>query len=344
MNKIKASLLALCLAVSMSVTAYAAENNAQPADVQQIQKAVTEFNSNKTEQGITTISKLIKEQPNHAQALFQRGKMYLVANQEAKAKADFDKVIDVEQDKALANYLVGEFYAEAGKLDLAMEYVNTAIGADAKFAPAYFVRSIVKQANQDATALADMNKVIELEPKYTQAYLARASMYLRANQPAQAEKDLNSAVSMVENKAQINYLVAQIYFGAQNMDKAIAHATSSINATASAPAYAMRANAYSSQKQYDKAVADLDKAIEMAPNAADLYMIRGVAQANLTKLDLALVDTNKAIELAPNLAMAYVNRGMINLGLNKQTDAKADFKKAISLNAKLAELVPAEFK
>lgn len=344
MKRIKASLLALCLAVSMSVTAYAAENNAQSAEAQQIQKAVTEFNSNKTEQGIATISKLIKEQPQNTLALFERGKMYLVSNQDAKAEADFVKLIELEKDKAFANYLVGDFYAQAGKFDKAMEYIDTAIRTDAKLAQAYFVRAIVKEAKNEAGVVEDLSQAIAAEPKYIEAYLARAGAYLRNNQLPQAEQDLNKAISLAENKAQINYVVAQMYLGAQNIEKAIAAADASINAQASAQAYALRANAYSAQKQYASAVADLDKAIEMAPKAAELYMIRGVANANLGNLNQALTDTNKAIELAPNLAMAYLNRGMIDLSLNKQTDAKADFKKAVSLNPKLAELVPAEFK
>lgn len=340
--------MALCLAVSLSLTASAAENTTPqttpPPDLQQLQKAVNEFQNNKPDQAFNTIGKLIKEQPKHVVAIFERGKMYLISGQEAKAKADFDKVVELEQDKALAHYLVGDFYAQVGKLDQAMEHINQSISMDAKMAQAYFVRALIKQSQNDSTALSDLDKAIDAEPKYVEAYLARATVYLREQNAAAAEQDLNKAINLVENKAQINLLVAQIYLQAQNFDKAIAYATASIESNASAVAYSLRANAYSGLKQFDKAIADFDKAIQLSPDIAAIYMERGVAYANMGDFTKAMADTNKAIELAPNLGMAYINRGMINLGLDKQTEARADFKKAISINANLAQLVPAEFK
>ena len=333
--------MAICLALSLSMVTYAAELT---ADEQQMQKAVTEFNNNKPEAAIATISKLIKEQPQHAAAIFERGKMYLITGQEAKAKADFDKVLSLEKDKALVNYLVGDFYAQAGKLDQGLEYINAAIAADPKIAQAYLTRAIIKQAKKETGVIEDLNKAIELEPKYADAYLNRASWYFNENNVAAAEKDLNTAVGLVENKAQINYLVAQIYARAQNVEKVIAHTTASINANASAAAYVLRANAYASQKQFAQSIADFTKAIELNPQVPAIYMERGVAYANSGDFANAMADLDKTIKLAPNLGMAYVNRGMVELAMNKQTEAKADFKKAISINAELAQIVPAEYK
>lgn len=341
MKRILTIFMALCLALSLSIVAYAAE---VPADTQQIQKAVTEFNNNKPEAAIATISKLIKEQPQHSVAIFERAKMYLISGQDDKAKADFDKVLDLEKDKALANYLVGDFYAQAGKLDQGLAYINTAINIDPKIAQAYFTRALIKQAKKEAGAIVDLNKAIEIEPRYAEAYLTRATLYFGENNAAAAEQDLNQAVNIVENKAQINYLVAQVYARSTNVDKVIAHATTSINTTPSVAAYVLRANAYASQKQFPQAIADFDKAIEMNPKAPAIYMERGVAYANSGDFNKAIMDMDQAIKLAPNLGMAYVNRGMIQLALNKQTEAKADFKKAIAINAELAQLVPAEYK
>ncbi len=60
---------------------------------------------------------------------------------------------------------------------------------------------------------------------------------------------------------------------------------------------------------YDKAISDYSKAIEINPRFAMAYANRGGAYLNKGLYDQAISDSNKAIELNPKLAMAYNNRG-----------------------------------
>jgi tetratricopeptide (TPR) repeat protein len=66
-------------------------------------------------------------------------------------------------------------------------------------------------------------------------------------------------------------------------------------------------------KEYDKAIADFDKAIELAPNDAENWLARGVVYYNRRSCaednDKAKEDFTRAIELAPENAEAYLNRG-----------------------------------
>jgi tetratricopeptide (TPR) repeat protein len=70
-----------------------------------------------------------------------------------------------------------------------------------------------------------------------------------------------------------------------------------------------RAFAYSDLHQYDKAVADYSKAIELDAGKARIWTNRGHAYIDLHQPDKALADFNKAIELDPKLAAAWSNRG-----------------------------------
>ena len=61
-------------------------------------------------------------------------------------------------------------------------------------------------------------------------------------------------------------------------------------------------------KQYDNAIADLSKALEINSGDYAAYNERGIAYAEKDQYDLALSDFNKAIEINPNFGNAHYNR------------------------------------
>jgi tetratricopeptide (TPR) repeat protein len=76
-----------------------------------------------------------------------------------------------------------------------------------------------------------------------------------------------------------------------------------------------RGNARVSQNKLADAIADYNKAAELAPNATDPYLNRGTAFEGLGKWKEAIADYNHVLELDPKDAMAYNNRGNAEAGL-----------------------------
>jgi tetratricopeptide (TPR) repeat protein len=70
--------------------------------------------------------------------------------------------------------------------------------------------------------------------------------------------------------------------------------------------------------------------------AADGYNNRGISQRALKQFDLAISDYSKAIELFPKNARYYVNRGNVSNDLDKSDDALADYKRAIAVDPSFA--------
>lgn len=97
-----------------------------------------------------------------------------------------------------------------------------------------------------------------------------------------------------------------------------------------------RGIAYGNKGEYDKAIADHNKAIELAPRYAKAYNNRGVDYAD-KDYERALADYNKALDLDPKYAMAYVNRG--NIYRKKKGDYErtiAEYNKALEVDPKFA--------
>ena len=100
--------------------------------------------------------------------------------------------------------------------------------------------------------------------------------------------------------------------------------------------YFNRGLKHQNQNEYEKAIADYNKAIELNPNYVYAYGNRGISYKNLGKYELAIADYNKAIELNPKYGNAYNNRGVSYQNLEKYELAIADYNKAIELNPKHA--------
>lgn len=99
-----------------------------------------------------------------------------------------------------------------------------------------------------------------------------------------------------------------------------------------ANAYLNRGNAYGNLGQYDQAIKNYDKAIELNPNDANAYVGRSNAYYHLGQKERAIQDSNKVIELDPNNDMAYNNRGWGYFELGQYDQAIQYFDKALELN------------
>jgi len=88
---------------------------------------------------------------------------------------------------------------------------------------------------------------------------------------------------------------------------------------------------------YEKAISDYSKAIDLEPYESLSYFNRGLCYEMLGKYSEAIRDFNKAIEINPNRVSAYAARGSVYAKLGKNNEAIRDFNKAIELNPKDAE-------
>ena len=62
-------------------------------------------------------------------------------------------------------------------------------------------------------------------------------------------------------------------------------------------------------RNFNLAIGEYDKAIELKPDYAQAYGVRGIAYSEKGDLDAAIKDYRKAIEMNPGDANAYGNLG-----------------------------------
>jgi tetratricopeptide (TPR) repeat protein len=101
--------------------------------------------------------------------------------------------------------------------------------------------------------------------------------------------------------------------------------------------YLNRGNAYSGKGQYDQAISDCTKALEINPRYAKAYNNRGIAYEMKGQYDQAISDYTKALEINPRAAETYYNRGNAYYKKGQYDRAISDFNKALEINPKYAE-------
>ncbi len=96
-----------------------------------------------------------------------------------------------------------------------------------------------------------------------------------------------------------------------------------------------RASAYYRNKEYIKAIEDLNQALMLNSKYADALDLRGQCLKELGRNQEAISDFTKAIEINPTLVNAYLNRGVSYYNLGKHQDALNDCNTAIKLKPNL---------
>jgi tetratricopeptide (TPR) repeat protein len=90
-------------------------------------------------------------------------------------------------------------------------------------------------------------------------------------------------------------------------------------------------NARYARGDYDGAIADYDRAIQLEPDSYVAYVTRGIAKRAKADYDGALADYNKAIQLKPGFYTAYVTRGAVKRAMEDYDGSIADYDMAIQL-------------
>ena len=122
-----------------------------------------------------------------------------------------------------------------------------------------------------------------------------------------------------------------------NNDKAIADLDKAIELNPKdAFAYTNRGRAWNNKGNHDKAIADYNEAIKLDLKHAAAYSGRGIAWNDKGNNDKAIADYNEVIRLEPKGALAYYNRGNAWKDKSDFDKAISDYNEAIRLNPKLA--------
>ncbi len=174
-------------------------------------------------------------------------------------------------------------------------------------------------------------------------YMPELGAEVRGQVQMAAMAQLESFALQTRLSAEIAYLslftVGMARYAAEDWDGAVICFSDALSQTAERVStldqsivYFCRGNAYYRKGDYDRAIADYTRAIQLKPNDAEAYYNRGNAYADKGDYDRAIADYERAIQLKPDLAEAYYNRGIAYKMRGEKEKAIADFKRFLELS------------
>ena len=221
-------------------------------------------------------------------------------------------------------------------LDGAIEDFNKAIDLDASNkAYAYYDRGLIKyhKLNDSHGALADYNKAIELNPTEADFYCSKASLLsnYEAIECLNRAIELNPASAMIYFRRALREIDLEDYKGGiKDLDTYIE--INPIDAEVSlSDAYSLRASMKTFQNDFNSALQDHNKAIELDPTYTKSFFDRGVLKDTLKDYDGAINDFTKMIEVDSTDATSYYYRGMAKIKKGQIEEGDIDIKKAKEL-------------
>ena len=117
-------------------------------------------------------------------------------------------------------------------------------------------------------------------------------------------------------------------------DRAIADYDQALKLAPSAEGYFNRGNAHLAKRDYDRAIDDYNQSIKLKSDFAAAFDNRCWARAVLGVLKPALADCNQALRLMPKNAATLGSRAFVFLKMSRFDAAVSDYDAALQINPK----------
>ncbi len=174
-------------------------------------------------------------------------------------------IIEKKSDAPLVYYNRGLAFYKSGRLDLALEDINTAIA---------------------------------LNPSSFEAYSTRGQIFDKTGRLDRAISDYDMAIALDQTHFQPYYNRGVVYVKMRQFEKAVADFTRTLALNPSLlAAYNSRGTAFFMSAQYDKALADFDRIIAQDPSNYQAYHNRGLTFSKMGLRDKAAKDFDEANKL-----------------------------------------------
>ncbi|UKN03803.1 hypothetical protein K6119_09900 [Paracrocinitomix mangrovi] len=181
-------------------------------------------------------------------------------------------------------------------------------------------------------AIQDFTSIIQKVNVFPDSFYLDVAHYMRGNCYKEIH-EWNNAIIDFETAISLGFTsgldmtfmkIGDCFEAISNYDSAIVYYSKSIEFSPEDHSlYNRRGIAYAESEQFDLALADYSKAIDLGGN---WHSNRATVYQELGQLDKALQDVNTAIEITPINDWAYGNRASILLDMKRYHEAIPDFK------------------
>jgi serine/threonine protein kinase/tetratricopeptide (TPR) repeat protein len=289
--------------------------------------------------------KLLDASPNDAvryAVLVNRGLLWLERRDWAKAEADLQSAIRLDDRRWNAIEVLAGVYARDNKPDLAIEQFSRAINLRPGWAPFYHARAAVNIDRKEqrpvhrASALADLDQAIRLEPPGSPLpalyHALRAKLLHREAREVDALAACDTALATDPGNVEALRQRVNVVWALERYGEVIRSCNALLaRSQPTAELYERRGLSREKIGEYEPAIEDLTLAIALRPATASLLARRGALYLITDAPRSALRDFAASIRLDSSNPDALLGRGLAQVDLGQHREAVADAARALAM-------------
>ena len=275
---------------------------------------------------VAKYEEILRIAPRLGPAYNNLGALYFRQRGYQKAAKILEEGLKINPAMPSASALLGISLYEMGEYGKARPRLEAALHANAADSNAemYLVRDLTKLGDYEG-AETELRQLAEREPKNQEVWYLLAKIHMKLS-----EQDLAKMNAIDPHSVLAHELSAEMMEAMNNYDGAVVELKKAVEmAPQRAGTHYKLGDAYYSQSQWDSATEQFQAEILVDPaNCSARWKIGAVVLQRNGKPDDALADIDRALAMCPGLTEARVDRARALIKLNRNAEAATDLETA----------------
>lgn len=267
-------------------------------------------------EALTDYGEAIRLEPRNATYLHHKGLAYQGCGEVKQAIEMYEEALRQDAGHHASRFHLGVMCYTDGQFERALQAFNGGVPADGALHEA---RGLVyRDMEEYQKSLKDFNAVIALEPTVGRHYYNRGVVYHRMGNQDDAIENLSKAIelgNLAEAKAEVYSERGLAYRALGNMAQAVIDLTVAVDTDCTETTYlSNRAQCLFEQGLFDRAEADLSRALNICHVDAELLYRRGITRYAQQRYAETIADLRAALKY--DLASSYEAESFYYLGVS----------------------------
>jgi tetratricopeptide (TPR) repeat protein len=297
-----------------------------------LDEAQHDIDTNQFEAAIAPLQKFLAEKPEIAWAHFQLAYAYTALKRTDEARAEYEHATALDPKMSEAFLNLGILLTDKDPAAAVPSLRRAVDLLPAQSRPRFLLGYALERAGDIPAAVESYEAALHLDPSDVETVIHLGNLYVGLKRYSDAETKFRAALESQPKSPQALLGLAQS-LDAQNKPEAAGAYRDYLAVKTDDPgARARLIHWLLDQKQYDAALAELDRADAGKPATLDSLRSRADIQIAQKKWDDSIVTLQKAIVLAPNDAQLHGGLGRVYLQKRDFASAEKELKAALQLD------------
>jgi tetratricopeptide (TPR) repeat protein len=297
-----------------------------------LDEAQHDIDNNQFEAAVVPLQKFLAEKPDIAWAHFQLAYAYTALKRTDEARAEYERATTLDPKMSEAFLNLGILLSEKDPAAAVAPLHRAVDLLPAQSRPRFLLGHALERSGDIPGAVESYEAALHLDPSDVEAEIHLGNLYVGLKRYSDAETKFRAALEAQPKSPQALLGLAQTLDAQKKPEAAAAYRDYLAVAPETPGAESRTIHLLLEQKQYDAALAELDRAETGKPPTLDSLRSRADIQIAQKKWDDSIATLRKAIALAPNDAELHGGLGRVYLQKRDFPSAEREIKAALQLD------------